>query len=104
MAVVQVDDVGVNVREKGCTFRQKGIRMGYFCTKEARDEYRAVFCRHCQHAQSCVVWTLHDVHGDEQVRKPEIGAFLGMFIPRRGLGNDPCRMFVETGETRRPSW
>ena len=79
-------------------FRQNGVPVGYFASARAQADYRWRFCEHCQHEGQCPVWALHGIWGDLQCCDREKADVLGMFIPRNGLSNKPCLMFVERRE------
>lgn len=73
--------------------------MGYFSNGTEGEIYEANWCSHCIHSPEdvdhpgCAVWLLHLLHNYEECNKED--SFLHILIPREGIGNGQCRMFVE---------
>lgn len=70
--------------------------MGYFPNGDAGDWYEATYCSRCVHDKQstmCPVMALHMQHNYEECNKPD--SFLHFLIPRSGVENERCRMFVE---------
>lgn len=84
-----------NCDEKG------GITMGYFSNGEEGDRYDDEYCSKCIHAPDydasidCAVLTAHSLHNYDECNKPE--SILHLLIPREGLFNGKCKMFIEKG-------
>ena len=73
--------------------------MGYFSNGSQAADYQAKFCEHCFHDRdnSCPVLMLHllwnyDAVGSNADKTKEIA--LNTFIPRKGIENKQCLMFV----------
>jgi len=76
--------------------------MGYFANGTEGDIYAEKWCSRCVHNQPdepCQVWMLHMLHNYEECNKKD--SFLHALIPRNGIENERCRMFVE-GRLVRP--
>lgn len=70
--------------------------MGYFANSTEGELYYQRFCCRCVHdgdGGDCAVWLAHLLHSYEECDNPE--SILGLLIPRSGLENEQCRMFVQ---------
>ena len=66
--------------------------MGYFSNGTEGMEYEALYCDRCVHQGDCAVWNAHMDCNYEECNKPE--SILHMLIPRKGIHNEQCRMFL----------
>jgi len=74
--------------------------MGYFSNGTEGEDYVDRYCLKCQHwtgydETMCAVWEAHLFHNGEGAR---VHSVLDLLIPRRGLVNEQCRLFVRTPE------
>lgn len=70
--------------------------MGYFPNGTSSEIYQARFCDHCRHMadaeKGCAVWDAHLVHNYAECNNDE--SILHMLIPRDGIDNGQCAMFL----------
>lgn len=71
--------------------------MGYFSNGSEGDLYRARYCDRCLHGQEtdgklCAVWDAHLLYCYGATAQQ--AAVLDELIPRNGISNGECRMFV----------
>lgn len=69
--------------------------MGYFANGTEGLIYEETYCQHCRHNPDdgmCPVWSLHMIHNYAECNKPD--SFLHVLIPREGVGNGECAMFI----------
>lgn len=75
--------------------------MGYFSNGCEGDSYEAAYCSRCVHRDGkdgksgCAVLLAHMLHNYEECNKPD--SILHLLIPRVGLSNGECSMFIEEG-------
>lgn len=73
--------------------------MGYFSNGTEGEMYREQYCDRCIHGQDqekgCAVWDLHLQHNYESCSNPIVEAMLNTLIPKKGVFNGECKMFVE---------
>lgn len=69
--------------------------MGYFSNGIEGADYQERYCSRCVHDknQDCPIWTAHLMLNYQECNKPD--SILHMLIPRDGVRNLPCRLFVE---------
>ena len=73
--------------------------MGYFANGTEGEYYQNEYCYGCIHWKEddrglgCPVWDLHLLHNAEK----EYKADLDMFIPREGVFNKQCVMYLKQG-------
>ena len=75
--------------------------MGYFSNGNQGDQYEAQWCARCMHhvdepetfEDGCAVWDAHMFKNYDDCNDPH--SILHMLIPRQGIENEPCRMFIE---------
>lgn len=80
--------------------------MGYFSNGTEGDMYREKWCERCVHGIAggddlgCPVWDAHLLYAyrlcNEKPAANPGKAMLDMLIPREGLGNGQCAMFIES--------
>lgn len=70
--------------------------MGYFSNGTEGMDYQEGYCSKCIHDkdENCPVWAAHLVHNYDECNKPE--SILHMLIPREGIRNLRCTMFIES--------
>ncbi len=79
--------------------------MGYFPNGSAGMDYEYEYCDHCIHQDGpdgnsgCAVWLAHMLHNYKECNNEN--SILHLLIPRKGLGNDRCTMFVKKPEGER---
>ena len=75
--------------------------MGYFSNGTEGMDYQAKYCERCLHDanQDCPIWLAHLLHNYKECNNPE--SILHMLIPREGIENGQCKMFVEQGKVYR---
>ena len=63
--------------------------MGYFSNGTEGDMYQQRYCNRCKNDvnEDCPIWLAHLIHNGHEI--------LDLFIPRAGVENRPCTMFVE---------
>lgn len=68
--------------------------MGYFSNGSEGMDYYEEYCSKCLHDkdEGCVVWNAHLLFNYDECNKPE--SILHMLIPREGIRNLQCRMFI----------
>lgn len=73
--------------------------MGYFSNGTEGMDYELRYCDNCVHQNGpdgttgCAVWLAHSLYNYKECNNPE--SILHLLIPRVGLGNDQCRMFLQ---------
>jgi len=67
--------------------------MGYFSNGTEGRDYQYQYCERCVHDvnEDCPVWFLHLAYDGEEDKRLVLDAL----IPRKGIYNGRCRMFVE---------
>ena len=82
--------------------------MGYFPNGTAGEIYYDQWCSRCIHEREmregsdgpgCPIWAAHLLWNYDDKRKE----FLDWFIPRDGLHNEQCKMFVKCGQNYDPT-
>ena len=78
--------------------------MGYFSNGTEGEMYEAHYCSRCKHGEwvrddtgrvpLCAVWEAHMMHNYEECNKED--SILHVLIPRIGVRNEQCRMFLPT--------
>ena len=72
--------------------------MAYFSNGTEGELYREQYCDRCVHdghgENCCEVWGLHLTYNYDRHKNPTLAAVLDTLIPRDGLGNGQCRMFL----------
>ena len=68
--------------------------MAHFSSGTEGLDYQTRYCKHCVHDidEDCPVFLAHLRHNGD---KGDAGNILELLIPKEGLGNGVCRMFVE---------
>lgn len=74
--------------------------MGYFSNGTEGEIYYEQWCARCLHdnpdkAIHCTIWNLHLLNNYDECNKPD--SYLHALIPREGMGNGRCAMFVDRG-------
>ena len=75
--------------------------MAYFANGSVGDSYEYHWCNRCAHerdaekGECCPIWMLHMLWNYDQARDADKQLALDLFIPRDGLVNMSCEMFVE---------
>ena len=72
--------------------------MGYFPNNTSAEGYKNKYCERCVHDPDCPVLDLHELWNYEI--DPIKEEALEVFIPRKGYGNDQCRMFFCTKQKK----
>jgi hypothetical protein len=75
--------------------------MAYFANGTEGDLYEGQYCAHCRHSDQetmCPVMMLHMIHNYAECNKPD--SFLHVLIPRDGIGNAECSMFLTRDGSR----
>ena len=78
--------------------------MGYFPNGTAGMAYEAEYCDNCIHRHGpdgesgCAVWLAHLLHNYDDCN--DEGSILHILIPRDGIGNKRCTMFIEDKQER----
>ena len=69
--------------------------MGYFSNGTEGELYREKYCDRCLHdiSQDCPIWNLHLEHNYKECNNED--SFLHHLIPREGIDNLQCKLFVE---------
>ena len=77
--------------------------MGYFSNGSEGMDYEERWCDRCANRRSgqrveCPILSMHSLWNYDACKDKEKDWALQLFIPRTkdGLGNEQCRMFVET--------
>lgn len=65
--------------------------MGYFANGSFGDSYITHVCENCAHFGDCAVWEAHMEFNHKKEQRP----VLDMLIPRNGVYNSQCKMFLE---------
>ena len=74
--------------------------MAYFANGSEGDCYEAAYCNRCIHqrdadkGECCPVLMLHLLWNYEQHSNEDKALALNLLIPREGITNNPCEMFV----------
>jgi len=74
--------------------------MGYFPNGTEGELYHAAYCAKCIHRNGhdgkgyCAVMAAHILHNYNECNNPD--SILNELIPREGIENGRCRMFVES--------
>jgi len=73
--------------------------MGYFSNGSEGEGYEAEYCDRCIHQKpddgGCAVWFAHLMHNSDQNSNEQLENALNILIPRRGICNEQCTMFIE---------
>jgi hypothetical protein len=73
--------------------------MGYFPNGTSGEIYYEEWCSRCLHNGEpdtlCPVWSAHLIRNYDECNNKD--SILHMLIPRDGIGNSKCRMFVDKG-------
>lgn len=76
--------------------------MGYFSNGVEGMDYEGKYCARCVHGQdpdfgaaACPVMECHSLWNYEQGKNEVAQSVLSFLIPREGVANAQCRMFVE---------
>ena len=72
--------------------------MAYFSNGTEGMMYEERYCNRCIHGPDCVVWAVHFDYNYDQNKDEKIKAILSALIPRDGLWNAECTMFIERQE------
>lgn len=79
--------------------------MGYFSNGTEGEMYREKYCERCVHdghgENNCPVWSLHLLHNYDQNENETLKALLDELIPREGICNQQCRMFIPLPQVKR---
>ena len=69
--------------------------MAYFANGTEGMAYESQYCEKCIHGDpaNCAVWDAHMLSNYEECNNKE--SILHILIPRRGIENLACRMFVK---------
>jgi hypothetical protein len=69
--------------------------MGYFSNGTEGEIYYEEFCSKClhEHNRQCAVWLAHYIKNYDECNKKD--SILHMLIPREGIENGKCLMFVD---------
>ncbi len=69
--------------------------MGYFSNGTEGEMYYERYCSRCIHNENedCPIWDAHLMFSYRDCNDPE--SILHMLIPRDGIANVQCRLFVE---------
>lgn len=72
--------------------------MGYFSNGTEGMLYQEQYCNRCKHDENndCPIWLAHLVKNYEECNKKD--SILHLLIPRDGIRNLQCKMFIETKE------
>lgn len=73
--------------------------MAYFSNGSEGSDYEEQFCSRCVHQRGCTVWLAHLLFAygaDDAQRK-----VLDTLIPRQGIRNLKCTMFVSAEDVKR---
>lgn len=70
--------------------------MGYFSNGAEGMDYQDRYCLKCQHDGNCAVWDAHMLLNYEECNKKD--SILHMLIPKEGIWNGKCKMFIEKQE------
>ena len=74
--------------------------MGYFANGTEGDCYEAAYCNNCIHqkdadkGECCPILLLHLLWNYDQQSDEDKALALDLFIPRDGIANKPCEMFI----------
>lgn len=78
--------------------------MGYFPNGTSAEIYQSTYCAHCRNADpehlGCAVWDAHMIHNYAECTNDD--SILHMLIPRDGIENKVCAMFLAWDEDRCP--
>ncbi len=73
--------------------------MGYFSNGAEGMDYEEQYCRRCIHfgpeeGPGCPVWMAHLLFNYDQNKDEKLASLLDVLIPRDGINNLECTMFV----------
>ena len=72
--------------------------MAYFSNGTEGDMYREEYCDRCVHdghgENDCPIWSLHLLYNYDQCKDKTIKGILDKLIPRNGIRNEQCKMFL----------
>jgi len=77
--------------------------MGYFSNGTEGDLYEEKWCKRCVHYpqteydECCMVWFAHLICNYDECNDED--SVLHMLIPREGIRNLECKMFIPRGES-----
>lgn len=74
--------------------------MGYFSNGTEGEMYADEWCSKCIHEKHCAVWDAHFLYNYRECNKKE--SILDVLIPRNGIWNSKCRMFIDANDAQRP--
>lgn len=79
--------------------------MGHFANATEASYYAARWCNRCVHENletGCPVWNAHEDFCYQLCNKPEDPGkqMLDSFIPRKGIDNKKCLMFINRNKLR----
>jgi len=70
--------------------------MGYFPNGTSGMMYEEQYCNRCVHQHrndgGCAVWDAHMIFNYKECNEPN--SILHLLIPRNGISNDECKMFI----------
>ena len=75
--------------------------MAYFSNGTEGHLYKERYCNFCIHQNAeygCPIWMLHLAWNYDQHKDDEIAGVLQILIPRDGVINHECSMFVKKGD------
>lgn len=80
--------------------------MGYFANGTEGEAYEARWCNRCVHQRGerdtgCAVWNAHLLTNYSQTEGSALETALSVLIPRRGIENLKCLMFLTGEDVRR---
>lgn len=76
--------------------------MAYFSNGMENEDYKKLYCYHCIHfsdnpeADECPIMFLHWIYNYDECNKKD--SFLHVLIPRNGIVNEKCTMFIQREE------
>jgi len=80
--------------------------MGYFSNGTSGAYYQDDYCFRCKHwrlddtgTEGCPVWDAHLIHNYSECNKAD--SILHFFIPRNGVKNLACTMFISRTKSKR---
>jgi hypothetical protein len=76
--------------------------MGYFSNGSEGAIYEETFCKRCVHfgpeeGPGCVIWMAHLLHNYDECNKDD--SILHLLIPRKGIENGKCNLFLPSPST-----
>jgi len=77
--------------------------MAYFPNGASGGDYREKYCDNCVHDKNddCPIWALHLMHNYEECNNDD--SFLEVLIPRDGIENQECKLFIPNAKSEEPS-